>query len=435
VNNNEFDVIVVGSGAAGATLARELTKRNLKVLLLERGADKPLSDSVSGIASVVQEFPVWDGVKAATAFNVGGSTSIYFGVCKLPTAETYERLGFDLSEELEEVQKELPISKTTEEFLAPQSIPVVNSAKQLGYPMKFHMMTIDKSKCPQGRYSYEAKWKATGYIEEAVAKGAALISKATVQRIIVENGQAVGVEYKHKTGILGGRLCKAYAKKIVLSAGSPATPKLLIDCGIKNVGSRGFFCKPGFMVFGTIPGLKAKDAFLGMTEHSLGNGVTIGDGALTSSLYKLYMLGNRRFSRVFSFETTVAVAVSLNDELSGEVNEKGEYFKRLTPEQTANMESAGELAVKILKHAGAVNIFRGNPVVGTPSGVLWVNEHLDENLQTKIGNLYVCDQSAMTDPNVTPLITIVCMAKRLAKHLARSLSGQAGEDIAAEKAA
>jgi len=425
VKDNEFDVIIVGSGASGATLARELANRRLKVLLLERGADIPLSEKLSAIAAIAKEFPVADNMKATTAFTVGGSTSIYFGVCKLPTAETYAKLGIDLSEEFEEVRKELPIVEVSDDFLPPQSIAVRDSAKRLGYPMKAHPMLLDKSKCPQGHYSYDAKWKAKTYIDEAVGKGAVLVSKATVRKVIVEGGRAVGVEYVHKQGFPGGRTCKAYGKKIVLSAGSPATPKLLIDAGINNVGSRGFFCKPAFMVFGTVPRLQGRDAFLGMTECDLGNGVTIGDGAMTSSLFKLFMLSNLKLTHLFSHATTVSVAVALNDGLSGEVRQDGGYHKRLTAEEADKLKSAEAIAVKILEHAGAENIFRSKFVAGTPGGVLWVGEHLDENLQTQIDDLYVCDQSVMPDVKVTPMITLVCLAKRLAKHLALSLQPQA----------
>ncbi len=423
MNTTEYDVIVVGSGTCGATVARELVKQNKKVLLLEKGADTPLRETLAGFAAVAKEFPVGSNMNATTALTVGGSTSLYFGICKLPTAETYAKLGLDLSVELEEVKRELPIAQLTDEFLAPQSVVVRDSAKQLGYPMKIHLMLVDKSKCPQGRYSYDAKWKARTYVSEAVEKGATLISNAAVRKVIVEGARAVGVEYLHKQGIMGAKLNKVYGKKIVISAGSPATPKLLIDSGVKNVGSRGFFCKPALMVFGTIPGLKGRDAFLGMMEHELGNGISFGDGAMTSSLFKLFMLSNLKLTRLFAHPTTVSVGIALSDELSGRITEEGGFHKQLTPEELQKLKRAEEIGVKILENAGAKNIFRSKLVAGTPGGVLWIGEHLDENLQTKIGDLYVCDQSVMPDEKITPTITLMCLSRRLARHLVSSLQG------------
>ena len=39
--NREVDIIVVGSGPGGATVAKELSNRNKKVLILEWGDYKP----------------------------------------------------------------------------------------------------------------------------------------------------------------------------------------------------------------------------------------------------------------------------------------------------------------------------------------------------------------------------------------------------------
>ncbi|KQV49724.1 hypothetical protein ASC93_12775 [Massilia sp. Root335] len=419
MDNNEFDVIVVGSGASGATLARDLSRRSLKVLLLERGADRPMAETLSAIAAIAREFPVAEGLKATTAYTVGGATSIYFGVCKLPTADTFDKLGIDLARELDEVRRELPVVEVSDAFLPPQSVAVRDSARALGYPMKTHPMLLDTSKCPDGRYSYEAKWKATAFIEEALANGAVLAARAKVAKVIVEDGRAVGVEYRQ-----GGTVRKAYGKKIVLCAGSPATPKLLIDAGIDNVGSRGFFCKPAFMMFGSVPGLAGRDAFLGMTECDLGNGVTLGDGAMTASLFKLFMLSNLKLTRLFSHAGTVSVAVALNDAPGGRIDADGSYHKRLAPAELDKLKAAEGIARKILEHAGARRIFRSRYVAGTPGGVLWVGEHLDHDLQTRIPDLYVCDQSLMPDVRITPLVMLVCLARRLANHLALSLQAQ-----------
>src|SRR5262245_1944013 len=133
MNKNEFDVIVVGSGACGATLARELARAGRKVLILERGTNRPLSDTLAGIAAVGRELAVGDELKSMTACTVGGSTSVYFGVCKLPNAETYAKMGIDCSAELAEVLDELPIAELPDEFLQPQSVLVRDAARELGY--------------------------------------------------------------------------------------------------------------------------------------------------------------------------------------------------------------------------------------------------------------------------------------------------------------
>jgi hypothetical protein len=196
---------------------------------------------------------------------------------------------------------------------------------------------------------------------------------------------------------------------------------LLIGAGVTDVGSRGFFCKPGFIMFGTVKGIAGRDAYLGQLECDLGGGVSLGDGAMSANLYKLFMLSNGRLSRLFSHSSTVSVAVALNDELGGHVLPNGRYEKSLTAQEKDKLKQAETTARAIMDAAGARNVFRARDGAGPPGGVLWVGEHLDTDLQTRIDDLYVCDQSVMPDVRIPPLITLLCLARRLAGHLSETL--------------
>jgi choline dehydrogenase-like flavoprotein len=418
MTEDSFDVILVGSGTCGATIARELARLKKRVLILEQGADRSFKDTIAGMLAVGRVCSVGDGLQAMTAVTVGGSTSLYFGVCGVPSAETFATLGIDLSEELAQVEQELPIGELPDEFLQPQSILVRDSARELGYPFRKSLMLIDQSRCFEGNYSYDAKWKVRSYLAEAIYKGATLISGAAVSRVIIESGRAVGVEYKQSKRLLGSKVCTAYGKKIVLCAGALATPKLLIDCGVKNVGDRGFFVKPAFMVFGIVPGLKARDAFIGNLNLELDNGISIGDAAMNSSLFKLFMLANFKWRHLFSHSNAISVGVQLNDGMSGQIGRDGRYSKQLTQEEVGKLKAGEQIAVKILERAGARDISSTRLAAGIPGGALRIHEHLDGNLQTGITDLYVCDHSVMSDVKITPTVTLICLARRLAKHLA-----------------
>ncbi len=417
MKTNDYDVIVVGSGAGGATVAHELSRRGQKVLILERGSNRPLSDSLPGIAAVGRELPVGEDLKSMTALTVGGSTSVYFGVCKLPNAETFAKLRIDCSDELAEVRRELPIAELPDEFLQPQSLLVRDAARELGYSFRRHPMLIDQSKCTGGAYSYAAKWNARAYVDDAVAQGATLLPGAEVQQVIVENGRAIGVVYKRGGGLLGKKVERVFGRSVVLAAGALATPKLLMDCGIRDVGVRGFFCKPAIAVFGTVPGLNARDAFLGQLDCDLGNGLSMGDGAMNASLFRLFMLANRKWRHVFAHSTTVSIGILMNDDMSGRIRDDGRYYKRLKKEELAKLDSGAATARKILERAGARDLFVTRPAAGIPGGVLRVDEELDRDLQTAVKNLYVCDHTVVCDEKITPTVLLICLAKRLARHL------------------
>ena len=61
------------------------------------------------------------------------------------------------------------------------------------------------------------------------------------------------------------------------------------------------------------------------------------------------------------------------------------------------------------------------PLRGThPSGTVRIGTMLDENLQTEVPGLYVCDASVFPEALDRPtVLTIIGLGKRLAKHLGR----------------
>ena len=53
--------------------------------------------------------------------------------------------------------------------------------------------------------------------------------QAKVERVIIENNKAIGVEYKNKSG----EILKEYAhKEVILASGSFITPKILLLSGV-----------------------------------------------------------------------------------------------------------------------------------------------------------------------------------------------------------
>lgn len=420
--SNEFDVIVVGSGTCGATIARELSRRKKRVLILERGGSAPLKESLAGLAAISDEVSLGEKLTTVRAITTGGSTSLYFGVVNEPPLDTFRALGVDISAELAEVKKELPIAPLRDELLSAQALRLRDSAASLGHEWRKHDMLIDQSKC-ESDYCYEAKWKARSYVDDAVGSGAVLVNRAVVRKVLVDGNRAIGVEYRLKKNLLRFETRRAYAAKIVLAAGELESPKILRDSGVPGVGGRGFFCNPGYAIYGVVPGLQGKDSFVGSMGCVYDEAIELGDANVSRFLHRLMMLGSFKLRHLTSYPQCIGVGVKVKDSLGGELKADGGFYKQFTPQDYAKLRKGEEEARRILKHAGAKHIFNfGLASAGRVGGLVAIQEHVDAKLETQFRNLHVCDGSVIPDDmRGTPTLTLLCMAKYLAKQLAPAL--------------
>lgn len=417
--NDLYDVIIIGSGICGATLARELSLQNKKVLILERGKNIPLKENLISIMSIAHEVRLGErGLSTVRAITTGGSTGLYFGVVNYPQLDVFRQLGIDLAGELESVKNELPISQVPDHLLNPQSVRLQDSAKALGFNWMKNDMLIDLSKCESG-YSYEAKWKAKSYVEDAVKHGAVLITQATVKKIITENDVATGVEYQLKKHPFSAKIQHVFATKIILAAGEIASPQILRDSGIQDIAEQGFYCNPGYAIYGLVPGLQGTDGFVGNMSCTCEEGIELGDANVPKVIHRPMMLGRLKFRHCFSFPETLGIGVKVKDELGGTLSCGGKLRKTFSREDQLKLEKGKREALRILQHAGAKDIFDfGVTAAGRIGGMVRIQEHVDKNLQTRFRNLYVCDGSVLPDAERgSPSITLICLAKYLSKHI------------------
>jgi len=94
-------VIVVGSGAGGATVAKELAIKGLPVLLLEKGPDVADKDAYKHYSNVDSE------VKVMRTICLGGTTTVSAGNGVRCLEEELKLLGIDLRDEFLAAEKEL----------------------------------------------------------------------------------------------------------------------------------------------------------------------------------------------------------------------------------------------------------------------------------------------------------------------------------------
>ena len=428
----QSDVLIVGSGPGGATLSRELVRRGKRVLLLERGIDQRSRfyyGTYPGAMIYADRLSLLftqEGLNIVRPLMVGGATSMYCGCAAPPPAWLKQKYGVDLDEEVSATIEELEIAPLPAELRGEASTRIAQAAQALGYdwqpqlkfmqPARAHPFNCG-AKCMLG-CRCGAKWNAAEYVDEAVAVGADLRTRAQVKRVLIENGQAVGV-----AGTIGRTPFTARAETIVLAAGGIGSPRILQASGFREAG-QGMTMDTTVMVYGFV-----KERGIGNEPPMTWSWENNDEGYMLSTLmdpWLLYPLINSLKGLKYAltwprWNHVLGVMIKLKDDISGGVFPDGKISKPLTTNDRSRLAQAEQVCRKILIEAGAErsSIFM-TPLRGThPSGTVRLGTMVDQNLQTETRGLYVCDASVFPEALDRPtVLTIIGLAKRLAKHLA-----------------
>ena len=421
----EFDAIVVGTGPGGGTVAKELTASGKKVLILEWGNNEPIKGTAAQAISQMmvpgKSFLITNGMLGiARGITTGGSSIFYYGTAFEPPVDMFKSYGVDITLEIEEVRKELPIGRLADDLIGPMTKRMMESAGDLGYQWeklpKFNFQ--DKCKadcwkcnwgCPEG-----AKWNARMFVEDAVNNGAVLINHARVTSVIKDNGKAVGVNYRKK-----GQRLSAMAPLVILSAGGIGSPMILRQSGISQAGYD-FFYDPLIAVMGTVKDIKGgREIPMSTGIHMEDEGYLMTDMTFPLTLHTIFTAQVLKFHKMFSHANTLQIMIKIKDDLGGYLTDSGGVRKGLTKNDKEKFARGFKRAKSILENAGATNVSKSWYVAAHPGGTCKINDIVDTNLMTEFENLYVCDCSVVPEAwGLPPTFTLVSLAKRLAKHLA-----------------
>ncbi len=420
----ERDVIVIGTGPGGATVAREMTRRNKDVLMLEWGDKKPIRGTMTQFVKAAaipgkSLLITGDLCGMVRGVTTGGSSLFYYGTAFDPPLAMFDAYGIDLRSEIEEIRKELPINPLSDDLMGPMARCIMESARDLGYDWRKLPKFIyqDKCKpdcfrcnygCPEG-----AKWSGRMFVEEALQKGARLINGAKVERVLVEKGKAVGVEYKLKKEIH-----RAYGEKIVVSAGGIGSPLILRETGIREAGYS-FFFDPLIAVMGAVDSMEGgREIPMAGGMHMEKDGYVITDMTSPLTLHLLFNAQTGRVDQLHRHPKTLQIMIKIKDSLGGRLTDKGGIRKRMTELDKVKFFKGYAHAREILAHAGAKNIHRSWYLAAHPGGTVKINDVVDIDLKTAYDNLYVCDCSVMPEAwGLPPTFSLIALGKRLARHL------------------
>ena len=236
--SERFDVVVVGSGAGGGVVAGELADKGRRVLLLELGPHLTAADFTRWEAKATHDlwwpirFALIDGGAGGAmpllgGRCVGGTTTVNTKVALRATDEDYakwhEAAGIvgaggapfgasDLDPHYEAVERRLGVRERSDWR---KSVRTVEPAfDKLGAPLEPVLSYTDANcmscgSCLQGCPTNAGKSTLNTYIHDAWAAGRLeLRAHARVERIVIEAGEAKGVEY-----VDAGRIARARGRR------------------------------------------------------------------------------------------------------------------------------------------------------------------------------------------------------------------------------
>ncbi|MFN0069971.1 MAG: GMC family oxidoreductase [Chloroflexota bacterium] len=267
-----FDYIIVGSGAAGSTLAYRLGELSgARILVLEAGG-REMSAAVESTfrwnelllteldwayQSIPQPGLGNHQVYSAAGRGAGGGSLLYHMMHMRPKPEDLDNwayngcVGWSWQEMLPYLQKlenqvddtnptagkggpitvinakdtGNPISQTFLDACAELGYPIVDDFNATSFGAGWHHLDIKDGKRGGAR---------TSYLDPAVARGnVTLRTGALTTRLVLKKGRCVGVEY-----VADGQPCEAQAtSEVIVCAGAIESPKLLMLSGMGQAES------------------------------------------------------------------------------------------------------------------------------------------------------------------------------------------------------
>jgi choline dehydrogenase-like flavoprotein len=493
--DEQCDVVVVGSGAGGASAACVLAEAGLDVIVLEEGslwdASSYTTDPLEALARMYRDggLTVLEGrpaIPLPLGRCVGGTTVINSGTCPRTPPDVLARWRSErgipwapeLDAEFDAIERDLAVTPLPEDAWGANAAPCRRGAEALGLanrPVRRNAGAVVRcGTCPTGCAIDAKQAMHVSELPRAVAAGARIRAGVRVRRMLTRDGRAAGVEAEILTrdgrarvdpasvaspraGGSANRTIRVHAQAVVLAGGAIGTPELLLRQGLNGATGRNLHVQPACWVGGLfdeevrgfdgvmqswhVDEWRARRLFLEATFTPLPFGA-----------HWLPGVGAEFKRRVVDIGRLAVVGVHLADESSGRVRVRGGAARlayRLTPSDAAALGYGIARASDLLFAAGAREVY---PQV---AGVASIRPGEQSRLETGIapsrlrleafhpmgtaamgvvtdvsGELrelpgaYVADGSLLpTALGVNPMVTIIAMARRVARGLADQLAG------------
>lgn len=481
----ECDVVVIGTGAGGAVVGRELAEAGYAVVFVEEGKYFDRSEFTGRAFEMHQKlyrrsaatFSLGNvAIPIPLGQTVGGTTTVNSGTCiRTPErvlARWARELGLDdlapdrMGGYFERVEAVLQVEAARQELLGGNGRVIARGCDALGFthhgPLLRNAPACDgQGVCCFGCPTDAKRSTNVSYIPIALRAGAELFPGARVTRIIVEGGEARGVVAHTDTG----RVLTVHARKVVVACGAIMTPILLEAQGL--AGSSGWLGKNLSIhpAAGAMAELDEQiDPWKGIPQgysiHELHDEGILFEGAsvpLEMSMSMTSLIGPDLVRLAEGFDRVATFGFMIEDASRGSVSAvRGQPVIRywLGDRDVAHIKRAVDVLAQIFFAAGARTVHA--PIAGFerlgpddlpalrradlrawdlelsayhPLGTARMGRDparavVDANHQHHdIRSLYVVDGAAVpTALGVNPQVTIMALATRAAERIAAALA-------------
>lgn len=476
--SERFEVVVVGSGAGGGVVAGELAARGRSVLLLEAGGHHTAAEFQRWEAHAMHQlwwplrfaFPRRGDGPPITLVGgrcVGGSTTINTKVALRASPPELDRWSAatglvgddgapfsraDLDPYYARVERALGVRRRNDWDWKAAVRTIKRGFDAVGATLHPVDGYVDENctqcgSCLQGCPTNAGKSTQNTYISREWMRGALeLRPESVVRRVLIEGGEATGVEYVDD----GGGVHAVGADAVVVAGGALATPQLLIRSGLENARiGRNLGFHPAHFVFGLFDAPQDAHVVAPISAHCL-DFATVDRGGFVVEAVSVQdpigfaaalcdehgpLWGQPLVDAVGEYRRWSGLLTMATDDNNGRVvalDDGGERFESdFQPHEQARVDAASAFSRDVLRAAGATRILWSAPMTthmqgSCPMGPDPATAVVDAHGQThEVARLYVGDSSLLPRTlSVNPSLTIMALATRLADHLHANASGQ-----------
>jgi choline dehydrogenase-like flavoprotein len=483
------DVAVVGSGAGGGVVAGLLARRGRDVVLFEAGAHRTAADFTRWEAHASHDL-WWPFRQALIDGGAGGAIPLFSGRCvggtttintkvaprAIPAdvAKWHEASGLvgdggepfgvgDLAPHYDRVEEVLGVRERAD---WPACVRTVQAGfEAVGHPLEPVRSYTDHNcmkcgSCLQGCPTNAGKSTLNTYIHPPWAEGKLeLRAESPVQRVVISDGEATGVEYVDAAG--ERQVLRAGA--VVVAAGALNSPQVLMRSGVEHplVGQH-VGLHPAQIVSGLFDEVQDAHMVYPITAHCMDfqrdedGGFVLEAATVQDPIGFATGLGDENgplwgeplVEAARKYRHWVGVLTLVNDDNHNAVvvdENGGERFDaHFEPVELERIDSALTLARRVLEEAGAKQVLwtglasthaQGGCRMGSDPERSVVDAHAECH---DVKRLFVGDGSVIPRTlSVNPSLTIMALADRLAEHLDADPGGYLGargEAVALEAA-